>query len=151
MAADLISPVIVPPDKGECVRLGGFDARIIIPSIATGDAYSLQEYAVKAGAETPEVTLAHHSLLLWVVEGRFKFSVAGRTTLVGPDTAVLVPSGTPLKYENFSYSGGRMLEYASPGGYDEYLRDLATILAGDKADQAAMLNELNQRCGIRFR
>ena len=147
--ADLDSPLIMKPGEGEQVTIGGASLRIIIPSIATDDAYSLHEIVLKRGAEIPETTLGWHRLLYWIVEGSFKFRVAARTALVSPGAALSVPPGTAHSYQSISDTGGRILVYALPGGFDDYIRDMGAILAG--SDQTTGVNELNIKYQISFR
>jgi len=69
-----------------------------------------------------------HAELFYVLEGSIRFVISGDTVDATPNTTVYIPPS--IVHEASTESGGRMLMFYAPGGFD---RLLALWAAGDDA------------------
>jgi quercetin dioxygenase-like cupin family protein len=66
----------------------------------------------------------------YVLEGRFQFTVGDQTMEVGPGGFVFGPRGVQHGYRNISALPARKLVIITPGGFEEFFREL-----GERATQ----------------
>lgn len=72
----------------------------------------------------------------YVLDGRITFQLGERIVEAGPGDLVLKPRGMPHAFWNASEAPARMLEIISPGGFEDYFRQIAAVLQGCNPDFA---------------
>ena len=82
----------------------------------------------------------------YVLEGQYEFHCGSERIEAAPGAFVLLPRGVPHRYQSGT-DGGRVLMLFSPGGTEEYFRDLAAAMASTGTEEKA-LNELAGHHGI---
>jgi mannose-6-phosphate isomerase-like protein (cupin superfamily) len=115
-----LGPGRVGTSELRSVRMPG--SRLVTIGVSadqTGGAYSLIEVEVRAGGgEGPHVQHREDECL-YVLEGRFGFTVEGAEREVGPGKHLYVPKGHLHAYQNKGGSTGRLLAVFTPGGAHE--------------------------------
>jgi len=139
---------IVRPQESERIVVGGLVLTIRMPSSASNGRYALIEWEVKAAARTPMITFKKGESTIYVTEGRFELQYANRTCVLEPGAAVLVPRKTTFALKNARNEPGTFLSLVSPGGFDEYARELSQLVRHRDPGIAEQLHELNARYGI---
>ena len=143
-ASDL---VVHDSGGGEAIR---GRARMLVKAAAdeTGGAFTLLE-TVTAPDGGPPLHL-HHGVdeAFYVLDGAYRFVCGDRSVEAGPGAFVLLPRGVPHRYRA-GHEGGRMLMLFTPGGAEDYFRDLAAAMSeGEPA--AAEVARLAERHGIQL-
>jgi mannose-6-phosphate isomerase-like protein (cupin superfamily) len=143
-------PRIVGPDNGKSVDLGSIGARMMIWTEETGGGFSLVEHPMPP--RHLAAPLHKHSR-----EDEYSFVIEGRMgALLGDDVVYADVGDLAFKprdqWHTFWNAGDepcRILEIISPGGFEHYFDELATVLAGQDFDPA-LLGELGARYGLEF-
>lgn len=112
----------------------------------TGGAFTLIETTNPPNTGPP--LHLHRSVdeAFYVLEGQYEFHCGPTPIEAGPGAFVLLPKGVPHRYRTGS-EGGRVLMLFSPGGTEDYFRDLAAAMLSSGSDDEA-LAELARHHGI---
>lgn len=114
------------PGEGRVVSVGASTVRVLSVGADTGGASSVEEIGVPAGFGGPMAHIHRRTSHSWyVLEGELLLTVDGDPHAVPVGGFVHVPAGVPHTFANPSGTPARMLELTTPGGFDEYLDDLA--------------------------
>jgi quercetin dioxygenase-like cupin family protein len=139
-------PVSSPEGSGAAELLvypSGDTVRILLDGRTSYRALTVLDCTHVAGPTEPHVhTDAHKSV--YVVAGRYRFRVGDDVTLAAPGDAVFVPRGVAHDF-TVGIEGGRALFVFSPGGVDQYFRDLAAMVDSGAGASAVDIDELRRR------
>lgn len=136
---------LVAASECESFEAMGLAVRVRVPSTDTRDALSLVELTLPDRAGTPPQSLLHHDLIVDVAAGAVEVVLAGRPHAVSGGDRVVVPRGTHHVVRNTGHEPARVHLLTTPGGFDEFLRELATIEPEDEA----LRQELCESYGVR--
>jgi mannose-6-phosphate isomerase-like protein (cupin superfamily) len=92
----------------------------------TGGSLFLAETVLSPGFSGPP--LHHHEKLhdmFYVLEGTLTLRLEDETVEAGPGTFVCVPPGTAHTFANTGQGSVRFLNFNTPSGWEDYMRDLA--------------------------
>ena len=122
--------LVVGPGEGEQLSIGGGTITILADSAATGGRFAVVDYTAPPGFPGPPPH-RHREIadLFYVLEGELSMKVDGDTVAAPAGTFVLVAPGTVHTFSNPSDRPARFLGIVSPGGFEQYFRDVA---AGDR-------------------
>lgn len=112
------------------------------PAAFTDGRVTVVEDTLKPGFHLPR---HHHKVMteiFYILEGEVTFTFDDETVLVVPGMTLNLPPHT--WHEVTCPEGGKMLTIFSPGGFDQYLAELATMTAEQFAD-AALMQSLAER------
>jgi quercetin dioxygenase-like cupin family protein len=90
----------------------------------------------------------HHRLMVeifYILAGEITFTFDDETIVATIGTTVSVPANT--RHEVSCPAGGRLITVFTPGGFDQYLAELAGLTTEQLADEPAM-NALAERYDI---
>ena len=115
---------------------------------ATAGAYSLLETVNPPDAGPP--LHVHHTVdeSFYVLEGSYEFECGDEHIEAGPGWFVFLPHGVPHRYRA-GPGGGRVLMLFSPGGTEDYFRDIAVAIT-DEAITDDTLADLAKQHGIQL-
>jgi mannose-6-phosphate isomerase-like protein (cupin superfamily) len=123
-------------DEGEQVHVLALGVRFLIDGAETGDRFSLVEHPLgprRLGA--PMHTHEREDEYSFVLQGRMGAQLGEEILEAGPGDLVFKPRGVAHTFWNAGDEELRVLELISPGGFENYFRELAPLLAaGDLAD-----------------
>ena len=131
--------VILMPGEGERIEVGGAVSAMKAVAATTGGAFSMAEVLVPAGFPGPPLHL-HRRMTdaFYVLSGALRVTAGGRATDLPAGGFALVPPGVPHTFANPFAEDARVLNLNAPGGWEEYLRDLAEAVSfGGAADPEA--------------
>jgi mannose-6-phosphate isomerase-like protein (cupin superfamily) len=127
---------------GEGVSLDAGPSRVLFKAEASdGDGtFSLTETTLAPGFPGP---LPHrHTRMVdsfYVLEGMLTVRVEDKKHALGPGSYAFVPPGVAHTFSNPSDETVRMLNLQAPGGLEQYLKELASVLKpGEQPDPAVM-------------
>ena len=125
----MIEPIVLRPGEGETLR--GSVIKTARPEL------SVLEVSVPPGMEVAPHLHRAHSDAFYVLEGELEFSVGEEAVHAGPGAFVLSPAGVVHGFRNTGPVTARVLNLHAPGGFAEYLRELAGLrAAGNEPDEA---------------
>ena len=129
------SPRIVGPRDGKTAFLGGVDARFLIGGGDCGNRLALVEHPLPPRALAAPLHRHHR-------EDEFSFVLEGSIGALLGDSVVIGEVGDLIfkprdqwhTFWNASDTPARILEIISPGGFENYFRELAAELGGGPPD-----------------
>lgn len=121
-AADIL---VVPPNAGEAWWVITNHQRIKLTSRDTGGALSLwMEVIPPGGGPPPHVHYGEDEIFI-VTEGEITFASGERSWVGTTGTVVFAPRGVPHSFRNNGATNARMTILVTPGGFDEFFREVA--------------------------
>jgi mannose-6-phosphate isomerase-like protein (cupin superfamily) len=121
--------VVHKPGEGE--RIGGpSSVTIKATSEHTGGSFYLGEGVVEAGFAGPPPHI-HERLhdMFYVLDGTLTMRLGDEALELGAGSFVCVPPGVVRTFSNTSDQPVRFLNFNTPGGWENYMRDLAKALS----------------------
>ena len=118
--------LLLAPGEGERHALGGSSETVIKAAGAdTGDTFFLSENVVGPGFPGPPLH-RHEALhdMFYVLEGTLAMRLGDEQHAVGAGTFVCVPPGVPHTFSNPGDAPVRVLNFQTPGGWEDYMREL---------------------------
>jgi quercetin dioxygenase-like cupin family protein len=121
--------VVLSPDEGEMVVMGGLGVRFMIGGEQSGDNFALVEHPIEPRAlAAPIHTHQHEDEYTFILEGEIGVQV-GEEALVGrPGDLIFKPRGVPHAFWNAGDVPARALEIISPAGFERYFAEIAALL-----------------------
>jgi mannose-6-phosphate isomerase-like protein (cupin superfamily) len=117
------------PGEGE--RIGGPSAVTIkATGVETNDSFYLGEVVVEPGfaGPPPHVHERVHDMF-YVLDGTLRMRLGDETTELPAGSFVCVPPGVVHTFSNPGETTVRVLNFNTPAGWENYMRDLATVLS----------------------
>jgi mannose-6-phosphate isomerase-like protein (cupin superfamily) len=121
-----MDPVVHRPGEGERLEVGPSSLILHATSADTDGKFFLSESTIAPGFPGPPPH-THETLhdMFFVLEGTLTMLLRDETLEAGPGTFVCVPPGTVHTFSNTSDAPVRILNFNAPGGFEEYMRELA--------------------------
>ncbi len=121
--------VVLLPGQGESIKAGASTAVMKATAETTGGAFSMSESTFPAGvAGPPPHAHSHTTDTFYVLEGTLHVIVGDREIDAPVGSYILVPPGVMHTFSNTSNEPVRFLNINAPGGWENYLRDLADAM-----------------------
>jgi mannose-6-phosphate isomerase-like protein (cupin superfamily) len=140
--------IVLPPGEGERLALGPSSALIKAGGSDGMGSLGVLETSVAPGFPGP-VRHLHEAMVdsFYVLEGTLTVQVGERAVEAGPSSYALVPPGNPHTFSNPGDEPVRFLNVIAPGGFEQYLRELAATQSGplDPAGMAAIASKYDFR------
>ncbi len=136
--------VVRGPGEGESI-LGG----AVVFKAEAGDGegtFSLTETTLPPGFPGP-VPHRHEQLLdsFYVLEGTLTVQLGDHEVEAGAGSYAIVPPGNVHTFANRSDAPVRMLNLMAPGGFEQYLKDLAAAMTPGEPPDPAVMAEIASR------
>ena len=132
--------VIRPRGEGDSISAGPSSVLFKAEGDDTEGTFSLTETTIAPGFPGP-VRHVHRRTVdsFYVLEGELSVVLEDGEAAVGAGAYALVPPGTPHTFSNPSGGAVRMLNLMAPGGFEQYLKEMAAATApGSQPDPAEM-------------
>jgi quercetin dioxygenase-like cupin family protein len=138
-----MAAVIHGPGEGEHHAMGASSLTLKATSADTDGGFFLSETVVEPGFPGPPLH-RHRELtdMFYVLEGTLTLTVDGEDREAPAGTFACVPPGTPHTFANRSDAPVRFLNFNFPGGFEDYMRELAAAMA--KADGPPSREEIGR-------
>lgn len=105
-----------------------------LSSVETGGQLSMFLQTLPPGEATNEHVHRDCDETGYVLEGTIRASVGGQTTEFGPGDCFFVPRKTPHAISNRDVATARFLFTVTPGGLENYFREVSNRAAGTPED-----------------
>lgn len=120
-------PVINLTGIGEILSLASGTIRMLVTSEDSNNQYSLTEHMLIPGFPGPP---AHYHKVIshnfYVLAGEVAFTIGAESVTAKAGSSIYIPAMLPHTFANQGIHMARMLELDTPGGLDQYFRELAT-------------------------
>ena len=123
--------VVHGPGEGEALRMGPSQVVIKAGGEQTLGTFFLSETTLAAGQPGPPLHRHEHVVdMFYVVEGTLAFRLGEEELELGPGSFACVPPGVAHAFANPGDAPVRFLNFNTPAGWENYMRDLAAAVAG---------------------
>jgi quercetin dioxygenase-like cupin family protein len=142
-------PVTKPAGEGERYVLGPVAVTIKLSSEDTAGTLAMIEYELPARFQGPPPHV-HPAFdeMFYVVEGEVRFQCGDQTIDATAGVTAWCPGNAPHSFSNPTAHQARMVFTLTPGGFEQFFRDVASAGKGAMPDPATM-GELSARHGVR--
>jgi mannose-6-phosphate isomerase-like protein (cupin superfamily) len=127
MSTDL--KVVVEPDEGASVSLGGVGVDFKIPAEMTGGAFSIVEHPLDPGRLIPPHIHYREDELSYVLSGEIGVRIGDRDYTAGPGSYVFKPRGIAHTFWNAGPEPAHLLEVIWPAGFEHFFAALGELVA----------------------
>jgi len=151
-----MSPTAEASTDAEVAVFLGMTNRILATGEHTDGAVGVVEVTVPPGGGAPPHANSGESLAWYVLDGTLTELRSGNPTAVEAGGLIFLPRGEAHTFMNQSDSPARALMICTPGGFEDFLVDLAAVLPDEAPDgpppQAAIeaMQEIGTRYGVAF-
>jgi quercetin dioxygenase-like cupin family protein len=105
----------------------GVRCRILADSASTGGRYGLVDMIEAPAGDMPPLHIHHtHDEGFLLLAGELSLFLPGREVRLAPGEFVLAPRGVPHAYQ-VGDAPARWLVVSTPGGFEEFVRDVAQL------------------------
>lgn len=124
---------VVPVGDGDVVDIPGFGAVFKLTSSTTGGLVSIVEHPFPVGAITAAHRHTNEDEHSYVLEGEIGFRSDDSEVVLRPGGYITKPRGQMHAMWNAGPAPGRIIEVITPGGFENYFRELGELLASGTA------------------
>jgi quercetin dioxygenase-like cupin family protein len=137
---------VLRPGEGERVAVGPAEAVLKAVRETSGETFSLSETTIPPGFPGPVAHLHRHLHdAFYVLEGTLTLRVGEELVEASAGTFALIPPGVVHTFSNTSDAPVRFLNLNTPGGWENYLRELAAAMPAAGPPDPARMAEIAQR------
>jgi quercetin dioxygenase-like cupin family protein len=130
---------VVQPGEGDTVALPRFEAVFKLSSRTTGGEVAIVEHPFAVGAITAPHRHSREDEHSIVIAGEISFRSDESEVVLGPGGYITKPRGQVHAMWNAGSELGRIIEVITPGGFENYFRDLSELLVAHANDPAGQL------------
>jgi quercetin dioxygenase-like cupin family protein len=125
--------IVLSPDEGEMVSMGGLGVRFMAAGAETGGNFALVEHPIEPRVlAAPLHTHRHEDEYTYVLEGEIGVQVGDEYRVARSGDLVFKPRGVPHAFWNAGDASARALEIISPAGFERYFSEIAPLLPPDQ-------------------
>jgi len=134
------------PQAQAPIRIGGLEIRYLVDGVVSGTATGMFELTVGPGARVPPAhSHSGNEEIVYVLEGKLRYSVGEETRDLGPGDRMHTPRGVVHAFSNPHGETAKALIMLTPDIGAQYFRDVAEIATApggpDPAKMAAMMTK----------
>jgi quercetin dioxygenase-like cupin family protein len=140
---------VLAPGEGTAYAVGATTSLFKATGEATAGTFSLAEVTIEPGTSGPPPH-SHRELLdsFYVLEGTLTVRVGDEEVAAPPGSYVCVPPGVVHTLANRSAAPVRFLNLTTPGGWEDYIRDLAAATPADGPPDPRLMGEVLARYDV---
>ena len=142
------APKLVAPDDGSTVMLFGVRFDYKIESKDSGGTVAALEVEIPPRTLVKPHNHSREDEFSLVLAGRVGVRIGDTVLEAGQGAYLVKPRGTPHAMWNASAEPAKVVEILSPGGLENYFRELAPILKQHGGEAPRQYYELAERYGI---
>ena len=137
---------VLGPGEGTAYKVGTAVSLFKATREATAGFFSLAEATIQPGTSGPPPH-SHRELLdsFYVLEGTLTVRVDDREVEASPGSYACVPPGIVHTFSNRNADPVRFLNLNTPGGWEDYIRDLAASTPADGPPDPRLMGEILAR------
>ena len=139
------------PEAQAPIKIGGLEIRYLVDGTVTGGGMGLFELTVAPGARVPPPhSHPGNEEIVYVLEGRLRYSVDGEVRDLGPGDRMVTPPGSVHAFANPHGATARALIILTPDIGLQYFRDIAALAGAPGGPDPAKMAALMSRYGLKL-
>ena len=137
------------PQEPPVVKVGQLEVRYLIDGTESGAGVGVFELTVPAGARVPPPhSHRDNEEVVYVLEGRLRYSVDGETRDLGPGERMYTPRGSVHAFSNPHGNTAKALIILTPDIGAQYFRDVAEIANAPGGPNPVRMAEVMTHYGL---
>jgi len=137
------------PQEQPVVKVGQLEIRYLIDGTVAGAGIGVFELTVPAGARVPPAhSHRDNEEVVYVLEGRLRYSVDGEMRDLGPGERMYTPRGSVHAFSNPHDNKAKALIILTPDIGAQYFRDVAEVASAPGGPNPARMAEVMTRYGL---
>jgi quercetin dioxygenase-like cupin family protein len=152
-----IGVTVVQPGEGDYAALPGFGGVFKLSSKTNGGEVSIVEHPFEVGLITAAHRHTREDEHSFVLAGEIGFRSDDSEVVLGPGGYITKPRGQMHAMWNAGSEPGRIVEIITPGGFENYFRELSELLAdhtngsvGKSLHELPEFGELADKYGLTY-
>ena len=142
-------PIVVPPDGGEELNVGGSQILHKVKSKDTNGVFSVVAIVTPPGKGVDLHVHEREDELVYLLEGEIEVTLGNQKMKAVPGVMALLPRGIPHGFTNIGNKPSRLLDTILPGQFDNYFVELAALFAaGDPSEE--QIDGLSRKYRIKY-
>jgi quercetin dioxygenase-like cupin family protein len=142
--------IVLDPEAGTTVHLGGVGVILKVLSEQTGGALSIVEHPVTPWTLVPPHVHRNEDEISYVLEGEFGVRVGDQVLRVTPGCYVFKPRNVPHTFWNPSPAPARLIEIITPAGFERFFPEMAALIPPEGLPDFEEVGKLADRYGVSF-
>jgi quercetin dioxygenase-like cupin family protein len=142
---------VVPPGGGDSVAIQGFGAVLKLYGRDTNGEVAIVEHSFAVGTITAPHRHTREDEHSIVLEGQIGFRSDADEVVLGPGGYITKPRGQMHAMWNAGTAPGRIIEVITPGGFENYFRELGELLTSVEAAAGVSLHETPEFAALAMR
>jgi quercetin dioxygenase-like cupin family protein len=145
-----MSDMILSPNDGQLVWLGGLGVHFKLDGTSTQGAFSVVEHPLEPGAFAPPHTHSREDEFSYVLEGTVGVMLGDQEFLVTSGSYIVKPRGIPHAFWNPGPEPARLLEIIAPAGFERYFMQLAALVNKNGPPDDEAIGKLASEYGLTY-
>ena len=139
----------VQPVAQQAIKIGGLEIRYLVDGVESGTATGMFELTVAPGAKVPPAhSHTENEEIVYVLEGKLRYSVDGEQRDLGPGERMHTPKGSVHAFSNPHDVTAKALIMLTPDIGAQYFRDIAEVVGAPGGPQPGKMMEVMKRYGL---
>ena len=145
-----MADLILSPDDGQLVWLGGLGIQFKLDGTNTEGAFSVVEHPLEPGAFAAPHTHSREDEFSYVLEGTVGVKLGNQEFLVTRGSYIVKPRGIPHAFWNPGPEPARLLEIIAPAGFEHYFMQLAALVSKNVSRDDEAIEKLASEYGLTY-
>jgi quercetin dioxygenase-like cupin family protein len=145
-----MADLILTPNDGQLVWLGGLGIQFKFDGTNTQDAFSIVEHPLEPGAFAPPHTHSREDEFSYVLEGTVGVKLGDQEFLVARGSYIAKPRGIPHAFWNPGPEPARLLEIIAPAGFERYFMQMADLVSKNVSPDNEAIEKLASEYGLKY-
>ena len=142
-------PIVVPPNAGEELNLGGSQIFHKVKSRETNGVFSVVEIVTPRGKGVDLHVHEREDELVYLLVGEIEVTLGNQKMKAVPGVMALLPRGIPHGFTNIGNKPSRLLDSILPGQFDNYFVELAALFAAGNSSEE-QIDRLSKKYRIKY-
>jgi quercetin dioxygenase-like cupin family protein len=142
--------LVIGPEDGESVWLGGLGVDFKIGGTRTGGGISVVEHPIEPRRLVPPHLHRHEDELSYVLEGVVGVRIGDEEAEAGPGSYVFKPRDVPHTFWNPTDQPARILEIITPAGFERFFAAMGALDPAGVEEFERNRIALGKRFGLEF-
>ncbi|HEX8465089.1 MAG TPA: cupin domain-containing protein [Abditibacterium sp.] len=143
------APKIVSAGGGECVEAFGDRIRILVSSAESEGRFCVIEAETPSFMGPPPHLHERDDETFFILAGRYEFTLGDARVQAEAGDVIFAPRGVPHTFRVVSAQAGRLLVFATPGGFDVFFRECARLFESGHATPES-IGQIAASHGVKF-
>jgi len=118
-------PALSAASDGVTFTMFGASIRLIARATDTDGRFTVFEQTTPSGWGPPRHVHANEDEIVYVLDGTYEMSLGDEQRTVSAGGCAILPRGIPHGFRSVGETPGRFVCVVSPGGFEEYLLEIA--------------------------